>query len=223
MPKRSNEFQRLVRMIHDAMASINCAKVTESAMVCEPDGTPREIDILIEGRVADVDIRVAVECRDRSRKSDVEWIDGLIGKFQNLKIEKVIAVSRSGFSSTATTKASAANIELRTLEQCLDSEWPNEFLKLGFGIFEFNPWPNAVTVTIDPEPPDPIAITSTVIIDDGTTRTVAELVTACLGQVVFPQIKAYIEREFLSKGLPLATLTRKWELTIPVVVKMPSS
>ena len=123
MPKRSDDFQHLVKVIHDAISRVEGATVTESAMLPEPDGTLREVDILLERSVADVPIRLAIECRDRSRKSDVEWIDGLIGKFRNLKVDKIIAVCRRGFSAGAAAKAAASNIELRVLAECLTHEW----------------------------------------------------------------------------------------------------
>ena len=219
MPKRSNDFQRLVKLIHDAIATIEGATVTESAMLSESDGTLREVDILLERRIADVQIRIAIECRDRSRKSDVDWIDGLIGKFRSLKVEKVIAVCRRGFSAAATTKANANNIELRTLEQSLKHEWKEEFLKLGFAAFEFTPQLRAVEIKFDPAPVEPIAVDILLDLPEGApTRTVASVIQACFVEHVIPQIKAYIEKEFLSAGPALADLTRSWEFTVPVEV-----
>jgi hypothetical protein len=46
MPKRSNDFQRLVAYIYKNVAPIG-ATVTESATLREGDGTEREVDILV--------------------------------------------------------------------------------------------------------------------------------------------------------------------------------
>jgi hypothetical protein len=95
----------------------------------------REVDVLVEQRIGDIPVRLAVECRDRQRMSDVEWIDGLIGKYRDLPVDKVVAVSSSGFTQTALEKARANRIETRTLENALDGDWPQELLRVGFGRF----------------------------------------------------------------------------------------
>ena len=217
MPKRSNDFQLLVKVIHDAMAKIDGATATESAMLTEPDGTLREIDILFERSVAGVRLRLAIECRDRSRPSDVEWIDSLIGKFTNLPVDKVIAVSRRGFSEAAKRKASASNIDLRVLSECITHEWSEEFIQFGMAAFEFKPYLGEVMITLDPVPDGPI-VPDTLIESAGTAtgRTVTHLVQACFFNHVIPQVKAFVEQEFLAKLPPLAALNKKWEITIPV-------
>lgn len=131
MPKRTNTFQKLITQIYSQMATSD-ERVTESALVREPTGeTEREIDILLEKKIFGIDIRIAVECRGRSHKDDIQWIDGLIGKYRNLPIDKVVAVSKSGFSKGAEEKAQANGIDTLTLLQALETDWPSEFTRLG--------------------------------------------------------------------------------------------
>ncbi len=219
MPKRSNDFQLLVKVIHDAMAKVEGAQVTESAFLSEPDGTRREIDILFERSIADVTLRLAIECRDRSRKSDVEWIDGLIGKFSNLPVDKVIAVSRRGFSEAARRKASASKIELRILAECMTHEWSDEFVQLGIASFEFKQEIGEVAVTLAPPPDSPVSL-DVVVESSGTATggTLRQFIETCFLNHVGPQVKAFVETEFLAKLPPLAALNKKWELTVPVDV-----
>ena len=123
MPKRTNEFQQLVAYIYSKIAPMG-GKVTESAELSE-DGsvTKREIDILIEHRVAGVEIKIAIECRDRSRDETVEWIDSLVGKYSRLRVNKVVAVSSSGFSNEAQRKASTHGIDTITAEEARQVDW----------------------------------------------------------------------------------------------------
>jgi len=97
------------------------ASVTESATLTEASGTGREVGILIEYVVADARIVVAVECRDHSRISDIEWIDQLIGQYRDLDVNKVIAVASHRVFVAATEKAAGARIDCRSLEAALDS------------------------------------------------------------------------------------------------------
>jgi hypothetical protein len=123
MPKRTNEFQQLVAYIYSKVTPIG-GKVTESAELAE-DGSSveREIDILIEHKVAGIELKLAVECRDRARDETVEWIDALIGKYSRLKVNKVVAVSSSGFSGEAERKAAAHGIDTITAEEAARVDW----------------------------------------------------------------------------------------------------
>jgi hypothetical protein len=130
MPKRTNDFQRLIHYIYSQLAPKDVC-VIESALLREhPNNVEREVDILLEQNIFGMAMRIAIECRGRSRTDDIEWIDSLIGKFQNLDVHKVIAVSKSGFSKGAITKAAASSIETRTLKQALDTDWSAEFAKI---------------------------------------------------------------------------------------------
>ncbi len=130
MPKRTNEFQKLITKIYEQLAGPNDI-VSESAMVRERgSGTLREVDILLQKRIFGTDLRIAVECRDRADKEDIEWIDNLIGKYQDLDVDKKIAVSNSGFTPAAQKKASLNRIETLTLKEALETNWPSEFAQL---------------------------------------------------------------------------------------------
>lgn len=130
MSKQSNAFQKLIYYIHNKI-EFSEVKVTESALLRENNidqTVEREVDILIEKQ----DRRIAIECRDRSAKDDIQWIDGLIGKYKNLDVDKVIAVSNFGFSQNAYLKAKMNSIDLQTLEDAMKINFGEEFKKLGF-------------------------------------------------------------------------------------------
>jgi len=151
MPRRSNAFQRLVRRIYSQTAPRG-ATVTESALLSERgSGTPREVDVLIELPAAGHTLRMAVECRDRGRAADVEWIDQLIGKYRDLEVHSIIAVSRSGFTTAASQKAAANTIETRTLVEALDSDWAASFFNVAVASLSVRLEP--VTFQLATEPP----------------------------------------------------------------------
>jgi hypothetical protein len=133
MPKRSNAFQKLIAHITEQVASSG-ATVQESVLLREqgcPSPSDREVDVLLELESGVSRVRIAIECRDHARRANVEWIDGLIGKYQHLEIDQIIAVARAGFTKGAREKAAAAGIQLMTLEEASEHEWPKEFIKLG--------------------------------------------------------------------------------------------
>lgn len=131
MPKRSNEFQQLIKCVYGQLVPEG-ASVAESASIKERNNDiEREVDILVEYQIAGHKIRIAIECRDRSRKDDVQWIDGLIGKYRNIDVNKVVAVSKAGFSKSAQEKAQSCGIETMTLKRALTIDWPKEYKRLG--------------------------------------------------------------------------------------------
>ena len=126
MPQRTNEFQHLVKLIHQTLAPAG-AKVTESAEVSVPGfGHIREIDVLIESDLSPYRIKVAVEAKDHSRKLNITDIEAIIGKYKSAVspiVDKVVIVSRRGFAKRAVEKARSAGIELMTLNEVSGSDW----------------------------------------------------------------------------------------------------
>src|SRR3712207_6485571 len=109
MPRRSNEFQRLIYLLHRQLH--HRATVNESAML--PDrlgGDAQEVDVLIEEPVGQIRMLIGVECRDRSRPATVEWVQEMRGKHQH-RTDKLVLVSRSGFTRTALREAQRYGIE----------------------------------------------------------------------------------------------------------------
>lgn len=134
MPKRTNDFQNLIKSIYDQIVPDD-GKVTESEMIYDKDAEVlREVDILVEYRYAHHDFKVAIECRDRSRKDSVEWMDSLIGKAKSLPVNKVVAVSKEGFTEAAKSKAKANGIDTLTLDEAIDTDWSNFPFKPGVAI-----------------------------------------------------------------------------------------
>jgi hypothetical protein len=167
MPKRTNPFQKMILRVYRQM-SLPDDKVEESAMVKERgSAVKREVDLLLQRRVFGTDLRIAVECRSRKDKDDIEWIDSLIGKYRDLDIHKVVAVSRLGFTPAAKEKAAVNRIDTLTLEQALETNWPKEFTRLGIGSWVRSDKPQSVTVVTEPPLPSPLSLETMVFTTTG--------------------------------------------------------
>src|SRR5260370_39298758 len=121
MPKRTNDFQELMALVHRQLAPSG-ATVTESAI--REDATThqgREIDITIQHEVAGYPITLVVECRDHDRPQDMTWIEALVGKCLH-QVAHVIAVSSSGFTSQALEKAKAVGITTMAIAEARGTE-----------------------------------------------------------------------------------------------------
>ena len=101
MPPRTNAFQKLIACVERELAQAG-AQVKESAELLEYEGSSaREVDVLIEATVNRHPVTIALECRDHKLRQDKTWIDQLVGKYRDLAVSHVIAVSKSGFTKGA--------------------------------------------------------------------------------------------------------------------------
>lgn len=106
-------------------------------------GKLREVDIVIEGKINDVNIVISFECCNSTRKAGSPWVENMIGKHRKLPTYRLILVSGSGFSAPALDSISAEkNVEAATFEEASAVDW-GEFSKrlteLRFGGFESAP------------------------------------------------------------------------------------
>lgn len=123
MPKRSNDFQRLIYLVRLNLSE--GSKVTESKMMRDRlTKRFREVDVVIEGKVGSQRVIVAVECRDHQRVADVTWVDMMKAKHDRLDTHALLLGSRSGFTPEARDVASKYGIELFTLEDIEDANIP---------------------------------------------------------------------------------------------------
>lgn len=110
MPKRSNDFQRLIAML--TQLSSGGAAVHESVEVLEiASGQRREVDVVALGEVAGHQTTVFIECRDWQRKQDVQWVEQARTKFDDLGANVKVLVSSSGFTKSALQKAAHYGIK----------------------------------------------------------------------------------------------------------------
>lgn len=116
MPKRSNEFQKLVYLVRVSLSA--GATVTESKLLRDRiTGQEREVDVCVEGIVGGTPVNVCLECRDTARKADVGWVEQMKAKHERLRMNALILASRSGFTKGAQEVARQYGIEAISLDK----------------------------------------------------------------------------------------------------------
>lgn len=80
-----------------------------------------ELDILIEGPVGSTSFEWLIECRDRPSEGAQggDWIEQLVGRRDRFRLDKVTAVSTTGFSAPAREYAKEKGIELREVRSLI--------------------------------------------------------------------------------------------------------
>ena len=117
MPKRSNDFQKLVFLLKEHVVDAK-ATVTESKMLMDlVTGKEREVDICIERDIAGHKVIISMECRDHRRPADIGWVEQMKAKHDRLPTNYLALVSKSGFSKEAYKVAESYGIETIKLEK----------------------------------------------------------------------------------------------------------
>jgi hypothetical protein len=168
MPKRTNDFQRLIGVIQSHLDP--GATVEEPAFLIDRvTKAEREVDIVIRGSVAQHPVVISVECRDRRRTDHVGWVEEMHGKHLPLPTNVLILASHSGFSDEAIKVAEVYGIRCFILDD-VDPSSPDRLFPDTQSL-----WGKTWTVTID-------RVEITVEASDGLPR---ETLNAYLGMGLF--------------------------------------
>jgi hypothetical protein len=120
--KKFAKFEELVETFFVKVQGSQAYKVSRNVKLAGPDGD-RQIDVLLEGTIGTIEIRTIIECKDYSGKVNVQKIDELHSKMQDVKAHKAVLVSAKGFSKTAIQKAHRLGIEVCTMSEALSEAW----------------------------------------------------------------------------------------------------
>jgi hypothetical protein len=90
---------------------------------------PRQIDVLLRSKIANIELLTVIECRDYCSRLDITHIDAFHSKLIDVKASKGVLVSAKGFSKKATSKAARLGITL-----CLASDARNVLEEVGIKI-----------------------------------------------------------------------------------------
>lgn len=196
MSKKSNEFQRLIFIIEKEL-SVGNIRITESAELYEYSSkSKRETDVLLECDDDGRKIKIAIECRDHKRIQDITWIDSLLGKYQDKRVDKIVAVSRSGFSKASLEKAHTYGIVPITYERIDEINWPDEFQKVDilFVRHRITSWKANVSFEEKPDTDNDTILNSLIFKDGKELDTVYKRLNSLFEKIVKPYAIKYVEK-----------------------------
>lgn len=83
----------------------------------------REVDVVLESRVAGSTILIGVECRNHRRPADTPWVEAMAKKHEHLPTNKLILWSASGFYAPAVAKAKFLKIDVVSQHDAVNTSW----------------------------------------------------------------------------------------------------
>nr|WP_321486307.1 restriction endonuclease [uncultured Draconibacterium sp.] len=121
------KIEKLVRLIQETLKNIPNTEIFSNFKIENNSGRKREIDILIKSCINNMDIKIAIECKNYKKPIPVEKIEAFNSKCMRIKgISKKVFVSSSGYQADSYEAAKDFEIELFSLDEISEkeiSEW----------------------------------------------------------------------------------------------------
>ena len=98
--KQSGEsFEKLVTAIQKKMDSNSI--VIHDEKIRDGNGSLRQFDVVVRGKISGFEVLCVIECKDRSRPASIASIEAFSRKAESVKADTYIYVSKKGFSKSA--------------------------------------------------------------------------------------------------------------------------
>lgn len=123
VPREGRELEKLVEALENYLSDKNVSIESPGFVEDRITGQKREIDVLLTSGQGHHRQLTAFECRDRTAKVGVPEVEAFYTKIKDLKINKAIIVSSSGFTSPAIIKAKFYNISCLCMEEVQKFDW----------------------------------------------------------------------------------------------------
>jgi hypothetical protein len=131
MNNTGKSLEQLVKQIEEICLPKGLSISVDEQVFDEKGNQLAEFDIIISGKIGTTSFKWLIECRDRPSDGPApgSWIEQLVGRRDRFALDKVIAVSTTGFARGAKGFAKQKGIELRSVEM-ITSDSITEWLKI---------------------------------------------------------------------------------------------
>ena len=120
-------MEEIRELIHQIHAQFGKDTVTLDEKLTGHDSkTLRQIDVVIRGRVHQYPILIVVECKDVARPVDVSTIDAFVSVIRDVRANKGVLISTSGFTPAAIELARVRNVATKTYLDTENVDWRTE-------------------------------------------------------------------------------------------------
>jgi hypothetical protein len=119
----SVEFEKLTAEIFSILRNNPSYETVIHNTTLQGKDGPRQIDILLIGKIGPLEILTIIECKDYNKNIDVTTVDALHSKMEDVNAHKAVLVARKGFSKQAIRKSKRLGITLCTAYKAQSEKW----------------------------------------------------------------------------------------------------
>lgn len=116
--RKGEKIEKFVRFIHESLKNMPATQISSNYKIDNNSGRKREIDVLIKSSINEIEIIIAIECKDYKRRVSADKIEAFKGKCERIKgISKKIFVATNGYQADAINAAKEFDIDLYNLNE----------------------------------------------------------------------------------------------------------
>jgi len=128
MKNLGRSLEKTISLIQDALKNSIDTVILQNYKAVNKSGRKREIDIMLITKINNIEIKIAIECKDFKSKIPVEKIEAFESKCNRIEeIYKKVFVGSNGFQIDAINAAKEFNIELFTANEITEEIISNWF------------------------------------------------------------------------------------------------
>lgn len=115
------KLEKLVAKIQQDLAPNS--KVTHNATLVGKSGSKRQIDVLVEDRIGQYDLRIVIDCKDYKHPVDIKGVEECAGLFEDVSAHRGVIVCPAGFTKNAKARAQQLQIDLYSPADTEPHKW----------------------------------------------------------------------------------------------------
>jgi hypothetical protein len=121
------KWKRFEKLIHQIHTQFGKDTVTQDEKLMGFESKVlRQIDVVIRGQINQYPILIVVECKDEARPVDVSTMDGFVSVIRDVRANKGVMISKSGFTPAAIELARVHGITTNTYLDTENIDWKTE-------------------------------------------------------------------------------------------------
>jgi hypothetical protein len=143
------KLEKLVAKIQQDLAPKS--KVSHNVRLTGRSGAQRQIDVLVEDKVGQYDIKIVIDCKDYKTPVDIKDVEECSGLFDDVSAQRGVIVCPAGFTKNAKVKAQLLQIDLYSPVDTDPHKWQARLkvpsvcdfreAKISFGVSTSAPYP----------------------------------------------------------------------------------
>lgn len=112
-PKDEADYKKLEKLVAKIQQDLAPkSKVSHNVKIRGKSGVQRQIDVLVEDRVGQYDIRIIIDCKDYKTPVDIKGVEECSRLFEDVSAQRGVIVCPAGFTKNAKARAQQLQIDL---------------------------------------------------------------------------------------------------------------
>ncbi|MBR1270323.1 restriction endonuclease [Bradyrhizobium sp. AUGA SZCCT0222] len=112
-PKDDADYKKLEKLVARIQQDLAPrSQVTHNVRLKGKSGAQRQIDVLVEDKIGQYNVRIVLDCKDYKHPVDIKDVEECAGLFEDVSAMRGVIVCPAGFTKNAKTRAQQLQIDL---------------------------------------------------------------------------------------------------------------